>query len=73
MDCIRWSNGLPSAGASLLDAVIGGEALFEGLRELVGEPCPRLLADLVLEAVQNLVEHLPEVVLGVEVKFSKIS
>ena len=57
----------------MLDAVICGEALFEGLRELVGEPCPRLLADLVLEAVQNLVEHLPEVVLGVEDNLSKIS
>ena len=55
-----------SERARELDAVVGGEALLEGLRELVGEPAPRLVADLGLEAVQYLVEHLAEVVLGVD-------
>ena len=47
----------------LLDAIICGEALLEGLRELVGEPAPRLLPDLVLEPVQDFVEHLSQVIL----------
>ena len=55
-----------SERARELDAVVGGEALLEGLRELVSEPAPRLVADLGLEAVQYLVEHLAEVVLGVD-------
>ena len=46
-----------------LDTIICSEALLEGLRELVCEPAPRLLADLVLEPVQDFVEHLSQVLL----------
>ena len=59
----RRSGASEGAPKVLLDAIVCGEALLEGLRELVGEPAPRLLADLVLEPVQDFVEHLSQVIL----------
>lgn len=48
-----------------LYAAHGGEARAELHGELVGEVAPVVVADLRLEAVQDLGEHLLEVVLGV--------
>ena len=49
-----------SSESRTLDAIAGGQPLLEGQRELIGEPLPGLVAHLVLESVEDLVEHLFE-------------
>ena len=52
-------------GGGALYAAHGGEARAELHRELVGEVAPVVVSDLRLEPVEDLREHLLQVVLGV--------